>query len=1155
MARTRQQQGDLAQIRSAVRRFLEGAFHDRELAEDVASETVLRLLQRRPRVRAPRNPIAYALRVGWHEALRRRRSRSRELDPQVASRSLGAPDPARLVELRDWLLEGLARLDPRDRALLHLRYEEELDLKSIARILRCPAGTVGWRLHGARMRLRSVLVRLGGERVELVVLALWPLFDEEVPGAGAGPPPADGATALAGSWAGGVVVPALLVVGLLAVTLLQPGFEAEAPEPGSVAGGRRAGTPAEQGTGGEPQEAVAVRPRQPPGRTGLSGEVVDARGAPVAGARVRCLALQGRGVPPAGGGAEAVTDEGGRFHLEAPTGSGPRDLLAEHPQYAPSLHRRVVPGGAGCRIVLEEGLELSGTVQDLQGRPIPQAALVYRTLLGRRPWSRRTSSGGDGRYRFTGIPAGGRRPDPASVEVRAPRYASRLVPTAMALPDEPLAPRQKTLDVHLALVASVAGRVTLRGAPVPVAEVALWSWHPAVLAGGRPGRAVEELPFGPRLLGRGSCDDAGRFEIRGLPVRIAGADASCPWFPGVPAPSLECPPLLVVTAPGLTPCAVPLECPREEAAVVRRNVALQEPARVKGRVVDAAGAPVKGVTVLAASPGEQALPGPRVLESMLAPSWWAQSTGDGSYLLPAVPADKGRVLVRVEGMPEASGVEVEPVAGETTVVPDLVLELPRPVHGIVTDVAGRPLPDALVGWSSGEPGRTGVPTDARGRFVLEPLPGLPAEKVVVTRPGRATRILAPGVEDGTAVCPLRVVLPPETTIRGRVVDAGGSPLVGVSVVPLEEAPPAGGTARQRLAVRPEHAWRGTVTDLQGRFELDGLPEGTHTLWAWSPCPLSSGLRALLAPGFLYDTWREGVASGSRGLVITLDAGAPGGHGALLVDVTGPGGAGPPLHDLHGSLLSDEGVLEGIAMCTGPGRLLFRRVAAGSHRLRVTAAEAAPFAREDVRINAGTTERLSVALAPPRTLSVVFSGVSPEAVGGELQVAVRPDAAPENPVVVMPESPEGCRVGGLGPEPYRVQARVITPAGAVRAASAIRVIQSGDQEETQTCRLRLVETGTLVLRLRGVLEHRAQDARTLAETLQELRGHRLVLADPPGRTWLDCRLHELRRRAQGEDLLLEVRVPPGTYTLTCSSPAGPTERLAVSVPGAAALTLP
>jgi RNA polymerase sigma-70 factor (ECF subfamily) len=58
--------------------------------------------------------------------------------------------------------EALAELPSDDRALLLLRYQEELDYRDIAEVLECAEGTVASRLNRARERLRGILRRSYG---------------------------------------------------------------------------------------------------------------------------------------------------------------------------------------------------------------------------------------------------------------------------------------------------------------------------------------------------------------------------------------------------------------------------------------------------------------------------------------------------------------------------------------------------------------------------------------------------------------------------------------------------------------------------------------------------------------------------------------------------------------------------------------------------------------------------------------------------------------------------------------------------------------------------------------------------------------------------------------------------------------------------------
>lgn len=55
------------------------------------------------------------------------------------------------------LLEALPRLDPADRTLLGLRFQEDFSMEEIAHTPGVPAGTVKSRLHYAKQRLRTLM--------------------------------------------------------------------------------------------------------------------------------------------------------------------------------------------------------------------------------------------------------------------------------------------------------------------------------------------------------------------------------------------------------------------------------------------------------------------------------------------------------------------------------------------------------------------------------------------------------------------------------------------------------------------------------------------------------------------------------------------------------------------------------------------------------------------------------------------------------------------------------------------------------------------------------------------------------------------------------------------------------------------------------------
>jgi RNA polymerase sigma factor (sigma-70 family) len=79
----------------------------------------------------------------------------------VEDRAGEGPGPEELVErgeLGEMLLGIVYELPAEQRATVVLRYYVDMDEASIAEALRCPLGTVKWRLHAAKGKLRERLL-------------------------------------------------------------------------------------------------------------------------------------------------------------------------------------------------------------------------------------------------------------------------------------------------------------------------------------------------------------------------------------------------------------------------------------------------------------------------------------------------------------------------------------------------------------------------------------------------------------------------------------------------------------------------------------------------------------------------------------------------------------------------------------------------------------------------------------------------------------------------------------------------------------------------------------------------------------------------------------------------------------------------------------
>jgi RNA polymerase sigma-70 factor (sigma-E family) len=130
---------------------------DRSQAEDLLQGVLERMFVRWRRIRE--SPEAYARKALVHAAINRGRSRRRRpelplLDPGPAA---GAADATSSVDERDLLVRALLTLPPRQRAVLVLRYFDDLSEVDTAIALGCSVGTVKSAASRALARLRERL--------------------------------------------------------------------------------------------------------------------------------------------------------------------------------------------------------------------------------------------------------------------------------------------------------------------------------------------------------------------------------------------------------------------------------------------------------------------------------------------------------------------------------------------------------------------------------------------------------------------------------------------------------------------------------------------------------------------------------------------------------------------------------------------------------------------------------------------------------------------------------------------------------------------------------------------------------------------------------------------------------------------------------------
>jgi RNA polymerase sigma-70 factor (sigma-E family) len=129
-------------------------------AEDLLQTALLRTARRWRSAKA--EPTAYARRVLTNLAKDRWRDRSRrpaEAAPYelIEAPAAGDDESSSRAALRETLLPAVLRLPMRQRAVLVLRYFEELSLEETAAALDCSVGTVKSQAHRGLARLRDLL--------------------------------------------------------------------------------------------------------------------------------------------------------------------------------------------------------------------------------------------------------------------------------------------------------------------------------------------------------------------------------------------------------------------------------------------------------------------------------------------------------------------------------------------------------------------------------------------------------------------------------------------------------------------------------------------------------------------------------------------------------------------------------------------------------------------------------------------------------------------------------------------------------------------------------------------------------------------------------------------------------------------------------------
>jgi RNA polymerase sigma-70 factor (ECF subfamily) len=142
---------------SALFRFAWGLCGDRSQAEDIVSETFIRILTRAPRIET-QTALAYLLAVARNVFLTGGRVRRREvpLPEEIRAPELDANDRLDNQASLACVLRALRCLPEGERSALLLRVDHELSYEDVASALGTSVVAAKVRVHRARLRLASM---------------------------------------------------------------------------------------------------------------------------------------------------------------------------------------------------------------------------------------------------------------------------------------------------------------------------------------------------------------------------------------------------------------------------------------------------------------------------------------------------------------------------------------------------------------------------------------------------------------------------------------------------------------------------------------------------------------------------------------------------------------------------------------------------------------------------------------------------------------------------------------------------------------------------------------------------------------------------------------------------------------------------------------
>jgi RNA polymerase sigma-70 factor (ECF subfamily) len=138
--------------------------HDRALAEEVAQDVFLQLYRQLSELQSDEHVLFWLRRVAVHRAIDCARSRNTRPEVALEDGVEDVPDTAFALDAGDPFLSRrlqqlVASLPEKARAVVVLRYQEDMGPEEIARVLAMPAATVKSHLQRALAMLREKMSR------------------------------------------------------------------------------------------------------------------------------------------------------------------------------------------------------------------------------------------------------------------------------------------------------------------------------------------------------------------------------------------------------------------------------------------------------------------------------------------------------------------------------------------------------------------------------------------------------------------------------------------------------------------------------------------------------------------------------------------------------------------------------------------------------------------------------------------------------------------------------------------------------------------------------------------------------------------------------------------------------------------------------------